>query len=124
MEKEVRLDKWLWSVRLYKTRALASDACRLGKVIINNIPAKASYQVKIGDIIYVNIEQIHRKVKVIALVNNRQGAKLVDKYMEDLTPKEEYERIEITRKFAFEKRDRGSGRPTKRERRDIDNFKD
>ncbi|MFA5540087.1 MAG: RNA-binding S4 domain-containing protein, partial [Bacteroidales bacterium] len=88
MEKEVRLDKWLWSVRLYKTRALASDACRLGKVIINNIPAKASYQVKIGDIINVNIEQIHRKVKVIALVNNRQGAKLVDKYMEDLTPKE------------------------------------
>ena len=124
MEKEVRLDKWLWSVRLYKTRALASDACRLGKVIINNIPAKASYQVKIGDIINVNIEQIHRKVKVIALVNNRQGAKLVDKYMEDLTPKEEYERIEITRKFTFEKRDRGSGRPTKRERRDIDNFKD
>lgn len=121
---ETRLDKWLWSVRLYKTRTLASDACRLGKVIINNIPAKASREVKIGDIYKVNIEQIHREIKVIGLVNNRQNAKLVENFMEDLTPKEEYERIEFARKFAFEKRDKGSGRPTKRERRDIENFKE
>lgn len=120
----VRLDKWLWAVRLYKTRALASDSCRLGKVTHKGVIAKASKEVSVGDIYEVNIEQLKKVVQVTEILNNRVGAKLVEKYMTDLTPKEEYERIEIARKFAFEQRDRGAGRPTKKERRDIEGFKD
>ncbi|MDD2530304.1 MAG: RNA-binding S4 domain-containing protein [Bacteroidales bacterium] len=120
----VRLDKWLWAVRLYKTRALATDACRLGKVTQNGVIAKASKEVKVGDKFEININQLHREIEVKELLNNRIPAKMVENYMTDLTPKEEYERIEMTRKFAFEKRDRGVGRPTKKERRDIDSFKD
>lgn len=121
---EVRLDKWLWAVRLYKTRAIATDACRLGKITCNGIVAKASKEVKVGDKYDVNIDQLHKTIEVVGLLNNRIPAKLVENYMKDLTPKEEYERIEFARKFAFEKRDRGTGRPTKRERRDIEDFKD
>ncbi|HBN05772.1 MAG TPA: RNA-binding protein [Bacteroidales bacterium] len=120
----VRLDKWLWAVRLYKTRALATDACRLGKITQNDIIAKASKEVKVGDRFEININQLHKEIEVKELLNNRISAKMVENYMIDLTPQEEYERIEVARKFAFEKRDRGVGRPTKKERRDIDSFKD
>lgn len=120
----VRLDKWLWAVRLYKTRALATDACRLGKITQNGIIAKASKEVKIGDRFEINLNQLHKEIEVKEILNNRIPAKLVESYMIDLTPKQEYERIEVARKFAFEKRDRGVGRPTKKERRDIDSFKD
>lgn len=120
----VRLDKWLWAVRLYKTRALATDACRLGKITQNGIIAKASKEVKIGDRFEINLNQLHKEIEVKEILNNRIPAKLVENYMIDLTPKQEYERIELARKFAFEKRDRGVGRPTKKERRDIDSFKD
>lgn len=119
-----RLDKWLWAVRLYKTRALATDACRLGKITQNGIIAKASKEVKIGDRFEINLNQLHKEIEVKEILNNRIPAKLVENYMIDLTPKQEYERIEVARKFAFEKRDRGVGRPTKKERRDIDSFKD
>lgn len=120
----VRLDKWLWAVRLYKTRALATDACRLGKITQNGIIAKASKEVKIGDRFEINLNQLHKEIEVKEILNNRIPAKMVENYMIDLTPKQEYERIEVARKFAFEKRDRGVGRPTKKERRDIDSFKD
>ncbi len=120
----VRLDKWLWAVRLYKTRALATDACRLGKITQNGIIAKASKEVKVGDRFEININQLHKEIEVKEILNNRIPVKMVENYMIDLTPKEEYDRIEVARKFAFEKRDRGIGRPTKKERRDIDSFKD
>jgi len=120
----VRLDKWLWAVRLYKTRALATDACRLGKITQNGIIAKASKEVKVGDRFEINLNQLHKEIEVKEILNNRIPAKLVENYMIDLTPKQEYERIEVARKFAFEKRDRGVGRPTKKERRNIDSFKD
>ncbi len=120
----VRLDKWLWAVRLYKTRALATDACRLGKITQNGIIAKASKEVKVGDRFEINLNQLHKEIEVKEILNNRIPAKLVENYMIDLTPKQEYERIEVARKFAFEKRDRGVGRPTKKERRDIESFKD
>lgn len=120
----VRLDKWLWAIRLYKTRALATDACRLGKITFDGIVAKASKEVKIGDRYEINIDQLHKKIEVKDLLNNRIPAKLVENYVIDLTPKEEYERIEFARKFAYEKRDHGVGRPTKKERRDIESFKD
>ena len=120
----VRLDKWLWAVRLYKTRALATDACRLGKVICGDVAAKASREVKIGDKYEINIDQLHKTIEVKDLLNNRIPAKLVENYMLDLTPKQEYERIEFARKFAYEKREHAVGRPTKKERRDIESFKD
>ncbi len=120
----VRLDKWLWAVRLYKTRALATDACRLGKITQNGFIAKASKEVKVGDRFEINLNQLHKEIEVKEILNNRIPAKLVENYMIDLTPKQEYERIEVARKFAFEKRDRGVGRPTKKERRDIDSFKE
>ena len=121
---EVRIDKWLWAVRLYKTRSLAADACRLGKVVCGGVKVKPSKEVKLGEVYEVNIDQLKRSVKVIGLLSNRVGAKDVAKYMEDLTPEEEYERIRLARSFAFEQRDRGIGRPSKRDRRLLESFKD
>ena len=123
MEEPVRIDKYLWAVRLYKTRSLATDACRCGHVRLNGMPVKPSHEVHEGEVYELSIEQLHKVIEVKQLLNNRVGAKLVENYMIDRTPQEEYERIQMVRKYAFEKRDRGSGRPTKRERRDIEEFK-
>ncbi len=120
---EVRIDKWLWAVRLFKTRALATEACRLGKVMFESSAVKPSKTVKEGDVYELTIEQVHRTVRVKQLLNNRVGAKLVCDFMEDLTPEDEYERIRLAREFAFEKRDRGIGRPSKRDRRKLEQFK-
>lgn len=120
---EVRIDKWLWAVRLYKMRALATDACRLGKVTCEGVAVKPSKIVKEGDVYVVNIDQLHRKVKVKQLLNNRVGAKLVENFLEDQTDIQEIERIRIAREYAFEKRDRGIGRPSKKDRRLLDEFK-
>lgn len=120
---EVRIDKWLWAVRLFKTRALATEACRLGKVMFESSAVKPSKTVKEGDVYELTIEQVHRTVRVKQLLNNRVGARLVCDFMEDLTPEEEYDRIRVAREFAFEKRDRGIGRPSKRDRRKLEQFK-
>lgn len=123
MTEEVRIDKWLWSVRLYKTRSQAAEACRAGKVKLNGVPVKSSHDVKVGEVYEITIEQLHKVVEMKALLGNRVGAKLVPDFMNDLTPAEEYERIQMIRQYNFERRDRGTGRPTKRERRDLDEFK-
>ncbi len=123
MEDTVRIDKWLWAVRLYKTRSQASDACKAGKVKLGGMPVKSSHEVKVGEVYEMTIEQLHKVVEVKALPHNRVGAKLVPDFMNDLTPAEEYERIQMIRQYNFERRDRGTGRPTKRERRDLDEFK-
>jgi ribosome-associated heat shock protein Hsp15 len=123
MTEEVRIDKWLWAVRLYKTRSQAAEACRAGKVKLGGVPVKSSHDVKVGEVYEITIEQLHKVVEVIALLGNRVGAKLVPDFMNDLTPAEEYERIQMIRQYNFERRDRGTGRPTKRERRDLDEFK-
>lgn len=120
---EVRIDKWLWAVRLFKTRAMATEACRLGKVRFESSAVKPSKTVKEGDVYELTIEQVHRTVRVKQLLNNRVGARLVCDFMEDLTPEDEYERIRLAREFAFEKRDRGIGRPSKRDRRKLEQFK-
>ena len=120
---DIRIDKYLWSVRLYKTRSLATDACRAGQVKLNGLPIKPSHEISEGEIYELNIEQVHRTVQVKALLANRVGAKLVENYLTDLTPQEEYERIQMARQYSFEKRDRGAGRPTKRDRREIEEFK-
>lgn len=120
---DIRIDKYLWAVRLYKTRSLATDACRSGRVKLNGMPVKPSHEINEGEIYELNIEQTHKTIQVKALLANRVGAKLVENYMTDLTPPEEYERIQMARQYSFEKRDRGAGRPTKRDRREIEDFK-
>ncbi|MBR3828347.1 MAG: RNA-binding S4 domain-containing protein [Bacteroidales bacterium] len=120
---EIRIDKYLWAVRLYKTRSIATDACRSGRVKLNGLPVKPSHEISVGEIYELNIEQTHRTVQVKELLANRVGAKLVENYLTDLTPPEEYERIQMARQYGFEHRDRGAGRPTKRDRREIEEFK-
>ncbi len=119
----IRLDKYLWAVRLYKTRSLATDACRTGHIRMNGQPLKPSHEIKVGEVYELTIEQLHKVIEVKELLGNRVGAKLVENYMIDRTPQEEYDRIQFIRQYSFEKRDRGSGRPTKRDRREIEDFK-
>lgn len=120
---EVRIDKWLWCVRIFKTRNQATEECRAGKVKINGQETKASHTVKIGETIEVQIEQLKRILLVKDLLDRRVSAKLAVGFVDDQTPAEEIERLRMARKTNFEKRDRGLGRPTKRERREIDEFK-
>ena len=123
-EDIVRMDKWLWAARLFKTRSLAADAIKGGKVKVDDSPGKPSREVKVGDVIQVQIEQLHKVVEVKTVVKNRVSAKQVPEVYNDLTPKEEYERIEFMRAYKAEWRDRGAGRPTKKERRMIERLKD
>lgn len=120
----VRMDKWLWAARLFKTRSMAADAIKGGKVKVGDTPVKPSREVKEGDFIQVQIEQLHKVVQVKSVVKNRVPAKLVPDVYTDLTPKEEYERIEFMHAYKGEYRDRGAGRPTKKERRLIEKLKD
>ena len=123
-ENIVRMDKWLWAARLFKTRSLAADAIKSGKVKIDDNPVKPSREVKEGDIIQVQIGQLHKVVEVKTVVKNRVSPKQVPEVYNDLTPKEEYERIEFMNAYKAEWRDRGAGRPTKKERRLIERLKD
>ena len=118
-----RIDKYLWAVRLYKTRSLATEACRCGHVRMGGQPLKASHEIKEGEVYEISIEQLHKVVQVKKILDHRVGAALVPDYLVDLTPREEYERIQMVRQYSFEKRDRGIGRPTKRDRREIEGFK-
>lgn len=121
--EEVRIDKWLWSVRLYKTRNLAIDACKAGKIKIDGSSVKPSRIVKQGDVISLSLGQLNKTIRVKELLHNRISAKLVNDYLEDLTPREEYERIEFMKEYNAEQRERGLGRPTKKDRRFIDRLK-
>jgi ribosome-associated heat shock protein Hsp15 len=120
MADTIRIDKFLWAVRLYKTRTLAADACRQGRVRCENISVKPSREVKIGEPYTINIEHFTRTIKVKNLLNGRIAAKLVSDFIEDITPQADYETQKLISILAFEKRDRGIGRPTKKDRRDID----
>ena len=123
-ENIVRMDKWRWAARLYKTRSLAADAIKGGKVKVDGNPVKPSREVKEGDVIQVQIDQLHKVVEVKTVIKNRVSAKQVPEIYNDLTPKEEYERIEFMHAYKTEWRDRGAGRPTKKERRMIEKMKD
>jgi ribosome-associated heat shock protein Hsp15 len=123
MAEGIRIDKWLWAVRIFKTRNQASEACRTGRVKIAEMPVKPSRDVKLDEEIVVNMKNLTRTVRVIGLLKNRVGPKLVEQYMEDLTPAEEYEKEKIKRSINYEYRERGLGRPTKKERRLIDRLK-
>lgn len=123
-ENIVRMDKWLWAARLFKTRSLAADAIKGGKVKVDGNPVKPSREVKEGDIIQVQIDQLHKVVEVKTVIKNRVSPKQVPEVYNDLTPKEEYERIEFMHAYKAEWRDRGAGRPTKKERRMMERMKD
>jgi len=115
-----RIDKFLWSIRVFKTRTDATDACRSGRVEVNGQEAKASKEIKEGDIISVRKGSVHYQWRVILPVGNRQGAKNVPQYAEDITPQEELDKLNAPFETIFVRRDRGTGRPTKKERRDLD----
>ncbi|MDD3489599.1 MAG: RNA-binding S4 domain-containing protein, partial [Paludibacter sp.] len=122
MKTEVRIDKWLWAVRLFKTRSLASEACKKGKVLIQGVQVKPSRNVKVGDVIAIRRNPVLFSFKVLALSENRMNAKLVSGFMEDVTTTDQLELIELARIAAKSGRDRGTGRPTKKERRDLDDL--
>lgn len=124
MEEQVRIDKFLWSVRVYKTRTEAADACRSGKVSVNGTEAKASRDIKAGDVLTVRKGSVHFQYKVLVPVSNRQGAKLVPEFVEDITPQEELDKLNAPFETIYVRRDRGTGRPTKKERRDLDRLMD
>ena len=120
---KMRIDKWLWTVRLFKTRTMATDACNAGKVKINSVNCKPSREIRTNDEVQVRIGQLQKKVKVIDSPKSRISAKLVPDYYLDLTPAEEYERVKLL-STQTERREHGLGRPTKRDRRQIEYLKD
>jgi len=120
-QEGLRIDKWLWAVRIFKTRSLATAACNAGKVKVNGQPVKPSREVRKDLVIHVQEGPLTRIIRVVDLLHNRVGAKLVHGFMQDMTPPEEYEKLrEIKR--SVPKRPRGAGRPTKKERREIDTW--
>lgn len=123
MSEGIRIDKWLWAVRTFKTRSQATVACKSGKVKIDDSNVKPSREVKLNEEINVQVNHITRTLKVIGLLDKRVGAKLVPEYMEDLTTPEEYDKEKMKREINYEYRDSGLGRPTKKERRLIDKLK-
>ncbi len=119
---EVRIDKWLWAVRLYKTRSLATEACKKGRVQIQGTALKPSRVVKTGDIIQIKHPPVVYSFKVLAPAQNRMNARLVPEFMENVTTADQLELIELGKLAAKTARERGTGRPTKKERRDMDDF--
>ena len=122
--KTIRIDKFLWSVRIYKTRSIASDECRKGRIIINDIQVKPSRTVLKNEIITVKKPPVIYSYRIIEPIGNRVSAKLVENFIEDLTPDEEKVKLDIRQTVGTIFRDKGTGRPTKKERRLIDRIKD
>ena len=123
MSDQVRIDKWLWAVRLFKTRSLASEACRKGTIKINGAEVKPSREIRIGDKVSVRKNPVTYEYKVLYLTEKRMGAKLVPEYLEDITPPENLEILEMQKYMKWSERDRGTGRPTKKDRRNLDDFR-
>ncbi len=118
--QDTRLDKYLWSVRLYKTRSVAADAIRSNRVLVNSAYCKPSREVKIGDKLTIKATLLTYTYEVVDLVSNRQPAKNVAIYIRNITPQSELDKLNVPRETIFVVRDRGTGRPTKRDRRQID----
>ena len=124
MTNEARIDKWLWAARIYKTRTLATDACRNGRISINGQQVKASRTVKVDDTVGVRKPPVTYSFRVLQTIEKRVGAKLLPQILENVTPPEQYEILEMSRISGFVDRARGTGRPTKKERRAIDDYAD
>lgn len=119
---EARLDKWLWAARIFKTRTIAADACKNGRVMIDGVKLKPSRMIKEGDVIQVRKAPVTYSFKVLKAIQNRVGAKLVPEVLENVTTPDQYELLEMNRISGFVGRARGTGRPTKKERRELDDF--
>ncbi len=119
---EARIDKWLWAVRIFKTRTIAAEACKKGRISINGVSVKPSKSVKDGDTVQVRKAPVTYTFKVLQAIENRVGAKLVPQMMENLTTPDQYELLEMNRIGGFVKRAAGLGRPTKKDRRDMVDF--
>lgn len=122
MKNEVRIDKWMWAVRIFKSRTIAVEACKKNRVMINNVNVKASRMIKVGDVIQVRKPPITYSFKVIQLSERRMGAKLVPEYMENVTTPDQFEILELSKINGFIDRQKGTGRPTKKDRRSMDEF--
>ena len=119
---EARIDKWMWAVRIFKTRTIAAEACKKGRVTINGAQAKAARMVKPGDIVAVKKPPITYSFKVLQTIEKRVGAKLVPDMMENVTTPDQYELLEMSRISGFVNRAKGTGRPTKKDRRSLKEF--
>ena len=119
---EARIDKWLWAARIFKTRTIAAEACKKGRISINGAQAKPARMIKPGDIINVKKSPITYSFKVLQAIEKRVGAKLVPEIMENVTSPEQYELLEMSKLSGFIDRARGTGRPTKKDRRSLDEF--
>lgn len=118
--KSVRIDKYLWAIRQYKTRSKASEACRKGKVHINQEEAKPSKDVRVGDEVTIRVKSMHKTIQVTGLIEKRGSAAVAAENFEDLTPREEYDKLKKMNELNAEWREKGAGRPTKKERRQIE----
>ncbi len=122
--EKVRIDKWLWAVRIFKTRSQASEACKKSKILVHDEPVKPSYQLKTGETITVKTSPlITRTFQVKGLLEKRVSAKIAVDYVEETTPPEAFEKLKAIKNNPFAVRDRGTGRPTKRDRRTIERLK-
>ena len=122
MANEARVDKWLWAARIFKTRSIAADACKNGRVTINGVNLKPSHIIKAGETICVRKSPITYSFKVLQAIQNRVGAKMIPEVLENVTPKEQFELLEMNKIGGFVNRARGLGRPTKKDRRSLDDF--
>lgn len=122
MAEQARIDKWLWAARIFKTRSLAADACKNGRVSINNVNVKPSHMVKVGDTVNVRKPPVTYSFKILKTIEQRVGAKLIPEIYENVTSPDQYELLEMNRISGFVDRARGTGRPTKKERRALDAF--
>ena len=119
---EVRIDKWMWATRIFKTRTIAADACKKNRVMIGGVNMKPSRMVKVGDVIQVRKPPITYSVEVLALTDRRMGAKLVPNYLKNVTTPDQYEILEMNKISGFVNRAKGLGRPTKKDRRELEQF--
>ena len=124
MADEGRIDKWLWAMRVFKTRSIATEACKKGRVMMGGNSVKPSKLIKPGDEIDVKKPPVTFRFKVLKIANNRLGAKLVPEYLENLTPQSQYDLLEMSRISGFVNRSKGLGRPTKREGRELAKFRE
>lgn len=119
---EARIDKWLWAMRVFKTRSIATDACKKGRVMMAGVAVKPSKMIKVGDEIDVRKPPVTYRFRVLKMASNRLGAKLVPEYLENITPASQYEILEMAKISGFVDRRKGLGRPTKRESRELNRF--
>ena len=124
MNNEARIDKWLWAARIFKTRTIAAAACKKGQVTMGGVQLKPSRMVKVDDIMDVRKSPITYSYKILQAIENRVGPKLVPEVLENVTAPEQYELLEMSKISGFVNRARGTGRPTKKERRQLDDFRE